>query len=98
VTTMSKEQIRELFDREAILFGQQNAVPDFRVEELFGKDAVAEVKRVAHASKEPGRYLNAWSAGGYMLTYFYLHGFQYAATIRNIEIVCAQQALKEVPA
>ena len=37
---LDKEQVKGLFEQEAVLMGTENCVPDFRAAALFGGDAV----------------------------------------------------------
>lgn len=42
---LSKEQALELFEKESILLGNDNAIPQFRVVELFGEYAAEFIDR-----------------------------------------------------
>ena len=39
--TLSRQAAEDLFDQEAILFGEMNAIPEYRVVEIFGEWAGA---------------------------------------------------------
>lgn len=51
---LNKEQVKVLFEQEAVLMGTENCVPDFRAAALFGGDAVEHARKMG-ASK-PGYY------------------------------------------
>ena len=54
---LNKEQVKGLFEQEAVLMGTENCVPDFRAAALFGGDTVLETTRwtplPCEASKPP---------------------------------------------
>ena len=78
---LNKAQVNTLFSREAILLGSKDGVPMERVQELFGQEAVDKVSRFGTC----GVHFNVFGYGAYsQVTYFYLLGFQYAATYANI--------------
>ena len=75
---LSKNQVDELFSREAVLLGQADCVPGFRAAHLFGRDAVC------HAKKIDGGW-NAYGIGDFTLFYLTRKGFQAAASFYNIQ-------------
>ena len=78
---LNKTQVNALFVREAILLGSKDGVPMERVQELFGQEAVDKVSRFGKC----GVHFNIFGCGAScQVTYFYLLGFQYAATYANI--------------
>lgn len=78
---LNKAQVNALFTREAILLGSKDGVPMERVKELFGQEAVDKVSKFGKC----GVHFNIFGCGAScQVTYFYLLGFQYAATYANI--------------
>lgn len=78
---LNKAQVNTLFAREAILLGSKDGVPMERVQELFGQEAVDRVSKYGKC----GVHFNSFGCGtSCQVTYFYLLGFQYAATYANI--------------
>ena len=43
---LNKEQVKVLFEQEAVLMGTEDQVPYFRVAALFGEDAVEHARRL----------------------------------------------------
>lgn len=43
---LNKEQVKGLFEQEAVLMGTEDQVPYFRVAALFGEDAVEHARRL----------------------------------------------------
>lgn len=43
---LNKEQVKGLFEQEAVLMGTENCVPDFRAAALFGGDAVEHARKM----------------------------------------------------
>ena len=76
---LDKEQVKGLFEQEAVLMGTENCVPDFRAAALFGGDAVEHARKMG-ASK-PGYYTSRY---GEVLT---LRGFQAAASFYNVQLL-----------
>lgn len=74
----NKLMVDELFHKESILIGNRDAVPKYRVVELFGEAATN------HGYDKPGTDWNAYGVGGNTLTYLTESGFQKAATYANI--------------
>lgn len=74
---LNKKQVLELFEREAVCFGQEDGVPLFRVRQLFGE----KTAKFASCSKN----YNLFGTGEYNCGYLYLMGFMYTATYANIE-------------
>jgi len=83
---LNKAQVDELFQREAVFLFGSDAVPVFRVAELFGEDAASYAKNY-----KPGKYWN--TVGLVMLDYLTYCGFQVAASFHNV-----QQLRKETQA
>lgn len=78
--TMNKEQIRALFEQEAVSFGTCDGVPIRRVAELFGEDAA----RFADNQGDDGnRNMSVFYAGPYQVHYMTAAGFHRAAAYHN---------------
>lgn len=78
---LNKAQVNALFTQEAILLGFNDGIPMERVQELFGQEAVDKVSKYGKC----GVHFNIFGCGAScQVTYFYLLGFQYAATYANI--------------
>ena len=78
--TLSRQAAEDLFNQEAILFGEMNAIPEFRIVEIFGDWAGAFIEKHIHYKGylEGGRDYNAWGDCGAerpMLHHLYRHGF-----------------------
>lgn len=80
---LNKDQVAALFEREAVLLGTENRVPDFRAVALFGKKAVEH----AHSmdASNPGYYANGYGIGDYTLDALTFRGFQAAASFFNVQ-------------
>ncbi len=76
-------QAKALFEREAVLMGTVDMVPDFRVAALLGKEAVEHAHRLDSA--RPGRYTNGYGAGSYTLDALTFRGFQAAVSFYNVQ-------------
>lgn len=77
---LTKMQADALFRREAVLIGTEDVVPTFRVEALFGEDAVKHAQVLS-----AGRYSNGYGVGDYTLMYLTFRGFQAAASFYNVQ-------------
>lgn len=80
---MNAVQVKELFEREAVLIGSVDVVPIDRAVALFGKDAVKHAMMVGH--DYPGRYFNGYDIGDYILCSLTFLGFQTAASFYNVQ-------------
>lgn len=78
---LNNNQVKALFEKEAILIGSKDAVPAYRAAELFGAAAAEFVEHLG----SNGTYRNRYTAGEYTLPYLNFKGFQAAATYQNIE-------------
>lgn len=78
---LNSNQVKELFEKEAILIGSQDAVPLYRVRELFGDRAAGFAIR----SGGWGNGNNLFGVGDFQLPYVTLSGFQKAASFANVE-------------
>ena len=81
---LNKEQVKGLFEQEAVLMGTENCVPDFRAAALFGGDAVEHARKMN--TSRPG-------VGDYTMDALTLRGFQAAASFYNVQLL-----RKEMPA
>ena len=78
--TLSRQAAEALFEEEAILFGESNAVPEFRIVEIFGEWAGTFIEKHTHYKGyfEGGRDYNGWGDCSHerpMLNYLYRRGF-----------------------
>lgn len=80
---LNAAQVRALFDREAVLLGAEDKVPEFRAEALFGRDAVEHAHRMGRNC--PGRYSNGYGVGDFTLAALTFRGFQAAASFCNVQ-------------
>ena len=92
--TMTKAEAEELFQREAILF-DRDAVPEYRVMELFGQGAADFIGLVlSHDGYLKGGVdWNAWGScdpGRPMVYYYYLPGFLKIVTENNYLLTVEQ--------
>lgn len=55
---LNKEQVKGLFEQEAVLMGTENCVPDFRAAALFGGDAVEHARKMN--TGRPGFFFNGY--------------------------------------
>lgn len=79
---LNKAQASALFEREAVLIGTADAVADFRVCALFGKEAVDYVHKLT-----PGNYWNAYTAGDTSIHYVTFRGFLAAVSFYNVQLL-----------
>ena len=77
--TLNKAEATELFEKEAILIGHDNAIPFYRAVELFGEWAAEFIDRCMeeHSYLDFGRDYSGWglSEGRPYTEYFYKPGF-----------------------
>ena len=62
---LNKEQVKGLFEQEAVLMGTENCVPDFRAAALFGGDAVEHARKMN--TSRPGFFFNGYGVGDYTM-------------------------------
>mgnify|MGYP000396019556 FL=1 len=82
---LNKEQVKGLFEQEAVLMGTEDQVPYFRVAALFGEDAVEHARRLD--ANNPGRYSNGYGVGDCTMAALTLRGFQAAASFYNVQLL-----------
>ena len=82
---LSKEQVKGLFEQEAVLMGTENCVPDFRAAALFGGDAVEHARKMN--TSRPGFFFNGYGVGDYTMGALTLRGFQAAASFYNVQLL-----------
>ena len=80
MSILNKAQVDELFRREAVLIGNSDVVPEFRVKALFGADASAFPGR-----SSVGQYRNGYGIGNYTIMYVTYQGFLSAASFYNVQ-------------
>lgn len=93
--TFSPSEVKELFNQEALLFGNFCGVPLVRAAELFGRDAVNFVHRLCRGSAARGDafMIGGFGIGGYTAGFLTECGVRAAASFCN---ACAVKRL-EVP-
>ena len=82
---LNKEQVKTLFEREAVLMGSEDRVPYFRAAALFGQDAVEHARRLD--ASRPGYYSNGYGVGDCTMAALTLRGFQAAASFYNVQLL-----------
>lgn len=82
---LNKEQVKGLFEQEAVLMGTEVQVPYFRVAALFGEDAVEHARRMG--TSRPGFFFNGYGVGDYTMEALTLRGFQAAASFYNVQLL-----------
>ena len=80
---LNKDQVAALFEREAVLLGTENSVPDFRAVALFGKKAVEHAHTMNDSKGD--RYVIGYGIGDYTLLGLAFRGFQAAASFFNVQ-------------
>lgn len=80
---MNKTQTKELFDREAFLFGTTDGIPEKRAVELLGQEAVDFTHRMETVDKR-GYYFNGYGNGPFTAYYMTLAGLYIAVTYNNV--------------
>ena len=90
---LNKSQVTALFEREAILMGTGDRVPEQRAIALFGKDAVAHARSMDRSC--PGRYANGYGVGDYTLLALTYCGFQAAASFCNVQAMRKEEETNE---
>ena len=78
--TLNRQAAETIFEEEAILFGESNGIPEYRIVELFGEWASVFIEKHIHFKGylEGGRDWNAWGDCGQerpSLRFFYRRGF-----------------------
>ena len=72
----NKAMVDALFQRDAVLIGHEDCVPERRTAILFGEDAVKHAKSLRH--------WNGYGIGDFTLGYLTYKGFLAAASYSNI--------------
>lgn len=85
---LNKAQVIELFQREAILFGDRDAMPKSRAIELFGAEAVDFAERMG----KPQDRLTGYGVGDYTAFGLTLCGVRLAATYCNVRLLQKKEA------
>lgn len=82
---LNKAQVAALFEREAVLIGESDCIPEHRAVALFGEKAVEHAR--GENRNKPGIYVNGYGVGDYTMFYLTFRGFQAAASFHNIEVL-----------
>lgn len=85
---MNKAQVAELFQREAVLLGNRDMMPEVRAIELFGIRAVNYAKRMRDTHETCAGY----GADGYVTFGLNLYGVQLAASYCNVMLLQKKEA------
>lgn len=98
--TLSKAQANELFSREAVLFGLNEGIPEYRVAELFGEQvsAWAEGCMKFKGYLVVGEDYNVRGSGGEgrpMVNYFYRSGFLKIVSEHNYQVTVQRHGASE---
>lgn len=80
---LNKSQVDTLFQREAVMLGGEDCVPDHRVAILFGIEAVKHVRRMDRDNK--ARYKTGYGIGDFTLFAITYRGFLAAASYYNVK-------------
>ncbi len=87
---LNSTQVKQLFEREAILIGTADGVPVYRAAEVFGHQA-------AQFACNPSEYLGStFGIGDFQLDYLTYRGFQQAASYANVEEIARVQGRESV--
>ena len=74
---LNKAIVDSLFQREAVLIGNEDRVPEYRAAALFGQDAVQHAKRMNH--------WGGYGVGDFTLGYLTYRGVLAAASYCNVQ-------------
>lgn len=80
---MNKAQTKELFEREAFLFGAVDGIPEKRAVEILGQEAVDFTHRMEQYDKGL-RYFGGYGNGPFTAYYITLAGLYIAVTYNNV--------------
>lgn len=97
---LSKAKAAELFEQECMVQHGYDAVPEYRIAELFGLEAARWIERNIHADGflVPGRDWNASGScepGAPFLHHFYLSGFMKIVSAHNRRVHVAAHTSSE---
>ena len=97
---LSKAKAAELFEQECMVQHGYDAVPEYRIAELFGMEAARWIERNIHADGFliPGRDWNASGScepGDPFLHHFYLSGFMKIVSAHNRRVHVAAHTSSE---
>ena len=92
--TLNRQQADELFDREAILLGKCNGIPEYRIVELFGEWAATFIESNIHYNGylNGGEDWNGWgdcSTEKPMLRFLYRAGLYKVVSEHNYNLMLA---------
>ncbi|MDY3010448.1 MAG: hypothetical protein SOR93_04185 [Clostridiales Family XIII bacterium] len=87
---MFKEQeVKMMFEKESVLIGHSDVIPERAVERYFGKEALSFAGKC-----ENGKHYNGYGIGNFTAMYLSYKGFQIAATFSNIKEIEKFEALQ----
>lgn len=86
---MNKAQVAELFQREAVLLGSRDVMPEVRAIELFGVRAVNFAKQM----RDTHETCVGYGADGYIAFGLNLYGVQLAASYCNVRLLQKKEAM-----
>ena len=97
---LSKAKATELFEQECMVQYGDDAVPEYRIAELFGLEAARWIERNIHADGflVPGRDWNVYGScvhDVHTLHYFYLSGFMKIVSAHNQRVHVAAHTSSE---
>ena len=97
---LSKAKAAELFEQKCMVQHGDDAVPEYRIAELFGLEAARWIERNIHADGflVPGRDWNASGScepGDHFLHHFYLSGFMKIVSAHNRRVHVAAHTSSE---
>ncbi|MBP3312300.1 MAG: hypothetical protein J6L72_08715 [Butyricicoccus sp.] len=81
--TYNAEQVKAMFNKEAVLLGTSDMVPERRVICLFGNAAAEHARRLGKL----GEYFNGYGNGSFTADAFTYRGFQAAASYYNVSAI-----------
>ncbi len=98
--TLNLQQADDFFDREAILFGKSNGIPEYRIVELFGEWAGAFFVKHAHCNGYmiAGEDFNSLGGGSSdipLIHFLYRAGFRKVVTEHNFRCAVAHHRSNE---
>lgn len=90
---LNSQQVRLLFENEAVILGNYDGVPLYRATELFGVEAAKFAAKMKHIDMGHRRvyYNGSFGIGDYQCDYLTMDGFLAAATYANVQEIKAKE-------